>query len=71
MKLILVFADFVQIVVLALPHCAVIVCVKLLDFLVTLNVCAVPSVPFPTLKSLLRGIVFSVKLPEPVQFTVV
>jgi hypothetical protein len=36
------------------------VCVKLVDFLVTVNVCAVPSVPLPTLIVDFRGIVVSV-----------
>ena len=69
-KLILVLDDWLQTVRLALPHFAMIVCVKLVDFLVTVSVCAVPSVPLPTLNSLLRGILFRLKLPDPVQFTV-
>ena len=45
-KLKLVLLDFVQIVVDAVPHFAVMVCVRLEDWLVTFKVCAVPRVPF-------------------------
>lgn len=65
----LVLLDFVHIVLDALPHVAVIVCVKLLDCRVTLIICAVLSVPFATDDVDLRGIVLSVKLDDPVQFT--
>jgi hypothetical protein len=50
---------FVVIVPEAEPHLYVIVCVKLLECLVMVNVCAVPNVPFPAVKLLLRGIVVS------------
>jgi hypothetical protein len=66
----LVELDFVAMVVEALPQVAVMVCVKLFDFLVTVNVCAVPSVPFPTDKVDFLGILSSVNDFEPVQFTV-
>ena len=55
-KLILSLVDFVQIVVLALPHFAVMVCVKLVACRVTVNVWPVFSVPFPTLSVLFLGI---------------
>ena len=41
----LVLLDFVHIVPDALPHLYVIVCVKLLDFRVTVKVCAAFNVP--------------------------
>ena len=56
---ILVAVDFVHIVPLALPQVYVIVCVKLVDCLVTVNVCAVPSVPLPTDKVDFLGMVVS------------
>ena len=55
-KLILSLVDFVQIVVLALPHFAVMVCVKLVACRVTVNVWPVFSVPFSTLSVLFLGI---------------
>ena len=56
----LVLVDFVQIVLEAEPQVAVIVCVKLVDCLVTVKVCAVFSVPFATDKVDFLGIVVSV-----------
>ena len=56
----LVLVDFVHIVVDALPQVAVIVCVKLVDCLVTVSVCAVPSVPLPTDNEDFLGMVVSV-----------
>ena len=58
----LVELDLLAIVVDALPQVAVIVCVKLLDFLVIVKVCAVPSVPFATVSVDFLGIVVSVTL---------
>jgi hypothetical protein len=60
----LVLVDFVQMVVDALPHFAVIVCVKLLDALVTVSVCLVPSVPFTTFNEDFLGIVGNEALNE-------
>lgn len=65
----LVLVDFVQIVVEALPHFAVIVWEKLVDFLVTVTFSDVPSVPFPTDRVDFRGIVLSVNVEDPVAFT--
>lgn len=62
----LVLLDFVHIVPDALPHLYVIVWVKSLDCLETVNVCAVPKVPFDAARLLFRAIVFSVPLPDPV-----
>ena len=61
----LVSLDFVAIVPVALPHLYVMVCVKSVDSLVTVNVCAVPSVPFPAESVEFRGMVFNVPLPDP------
>ena len=61
----LVLLDFVAIVPEVLPHLYVIVCVKLPDCLETVNVCAVPSVPFDAERLLFLAIVFSVPLPDP------
>ena len=57
--------DFVQIVVEPLPQVATMVCVKLLDCLVTVSVCAVFSVPLATESVDFLGIVSSVPVPEP------
>jgi len=70
----LVLLDLSQIVPYALPQLYVMVCVKLDDLRVTVNVCATPNVPLPTDKLLFRGIVVSgvdadadtVPLPVPV-----
>jgi hypothetical protein len=64
-KEMLVLFDFVATVPVALPHLYVIVCVKSLDCLVTVKVCAVPSVPFEAVRLLFLAIVGSVPLPEP------
>jgi hypothetical protein len=56
----LALADFVQMVVVTFSHLALIVCVKLVDCLATVNVWAVPSVPLPTFNVDFRGIVVSV-----------
>jgi hypothetical protein len=61
---ILVLLDFEQIVVDADPQAAVIVCVKLVDCLVTVSVCAVFNVPLATLNVLFLGIVVNVLDPE-------
>ena len=60
---ILVLLDFVQIVPLALPQVYVIVCVKLVEYRVTVNVCAVPSVPSLAVRPEALGMVVSVTLP--------
>ena len=56
-QLILVSLDFVTIVPDVVPHLYVMVCVKLLDFLVTVSVCAVPNVPFDAVSVLFLGMV--------------
>ena len=56
----LVELDFVQTVVVALPHVATMVCVKLLNFFDTVKVCAVPKVPAATDNVDFLGIVVSV-----------
>jgi hypothetical protein len=61
----LILLDFVAIVPEALPHLYVIVWVKSLDCFVTVNVCAVPKVPFDAARLLFLAIVFSVPLPDP------
>ena len=55
-KLILSLVDFVQIVVLTLPHFAVMVWVKPVSCFVTVNSWGLPSVPFLTLSVLFLGI---------------
>jgi hypothetical protein len=62
---ILVLLDFVTTVPVAVPHLYVIVCVKSLDCLVTVSVCAVSSVPFEAERLLFLAMVFSVPLPDP------
>ena len=62
---ILVELDFETIVFDWSPQVATIVCVKLDDCLVTVKVCAVPKVPFPTDNVDFLGIVSSVPLPDP------
>ena len=57
--------DFVQIVFDWSPQVATIVCVKLVDFLVTDNICSVSKVPFSTERVDFLGIVSSVPVPEP------
>ena len=64
-KEMLVSLDFVATVPEALPHLYVIVWVKLESNLLTVNVCAVPSVPLEAVKLLFRAIVGNVPLPEP------
>ena len=61
----LVLLDFVATVPEALPHVYVIVCVKSESCLVTVKVCAVPSVPFEADMLLFLAMVFSVPLPDP------
>ena len=64
-KEMLVAVAFVQTVPDALPHLYVIVCVKEESNLVTLNVWAVPSVPFEAVRLLFLAMAFSVPLPDP------
>ena len=61
----LVLVDFVAIVPDAVPHLYVTVCVKSELCRLTVNVWAVPSVPFDAEMLLFRAIVGSVPLPDP------
>jgi hypothetical protein len=65
-QLMLMLLDFVATVPDALPHLYVIVCVKLVSYLLTVSFKAVPSVPLSADKLLFLAIVFSVPLPDPV-----
>ena len=60
-----VLLDFVAIVPDALPHLYVIVCVKSESCLLTVKVCAVPSVPLLAVSDDFLAMVVSVPLPEP------
>lgn len=60
---ILVLLDLVHSVVLAVPHLATMVCVKLVEYCVTVSVCAVPSVPLLAVRVEALGIVVSFTSP--------